>query len=171
MMMDQLVESVRSFDGVLVLAPDAASGAPEIAWGDFFFYYAPDGQVPRNQQPYGTIVTKDYPDDVASALDGEGRWRVNVHVGRITFHELLGVGPKEATVDPGAYDFSVTDVLLPHPVYGALGWIAVVDPGERTGETVLGLLRDAHAAARARAVRRAGTHDEPDPADPPRDRA
>lgn len=39
---------------------------PEISWSDHFFYYAPDGLVPRNRQPYATIVTKNYPDDVQS---------------------------------------------------------------------------------------------------------
>ena len=49
----------------------------------------------------------------------------------------------------------------PHPVYGALGWVAVVNPGEETTETVLQLLREAHGAARARVERRQGTGARP----------
>ncbi|WP_398979228.1 DUF6194 family protein [Streptomyces sp. I05A-00742] len=43
---------------------------------------------------------------------------------------------------------------MPHPVYGALGWISVVNPGERTTDIVVRLLRGAHDAARARFARR-----------------
>ena len=155
---DQIVATVQRLEGSLVVAPAVGDADfPEVAWGDAFFYYAPDGVMPRTVQPYGTIVTKDYPDDTASDLDPAGRWRVNVHVGRGTFRELIehdvaGCGaqaPADATVDLAA-----TDVVLPHPVYGAAGWIAVVNPGPRTADTVLRLLHDAHDAARARFERR-----------------
>ena len=67
----------RDHPGVLELAPEAGSGHPEISWGDFFYYYAPDGAVPQNRQPYATIVTKDYPDDTLSRLGVADRWRLN----------------------------------------------------------------------------------------------
>jgi hypothetical protein len=151
MSMEQILDAVRSLDGVLVLAPVEGSGAPEIAWGDYFFYYAPDGRVPDNVQPYGTIVTKDYPGDTESDLDRDGRWRVNIHVGRSRFAELTGADPQ----DPSLRDYAETDVLLPHPVYGALCWVAVVCPGGRTMSTVLALLRAAHDDERRRVTRRA----------------
>jgi hypothetical protein len=49
------------------------------------------------------------------------------------------------------------DVVIPHPVYGCLGWLAVVDPGPRTEDALRDLLRTAHARARARHDRRAAT--------------
>lgn len=150
MSMEQILETVTSFEGVLVLAPDEDSGFPEVAWGDFFFYYAPDGQIPHNVQPYATIVTKDYPDDVGSDLDPDGRWRVNIHVGKAKFTELTG----ESMRDFGPRNFAAADVFLPHPVYGSLGWIAVVNPGARTMPSVVELLHTAHEDARRRATRR-----------------
>lgn len=143
---EQIIAAVRELDGALVVEPAVGDPAvPELAWGDAFFYYAPDGEMPRNVQPYGTIVTKNYPDDTTSDLDPAGRWRVNVHVGRARLTELTGAaGPGPATAD----------VVQPHPVYGSAGWIAVVNPGRATGETVLALLRDAHEAASARYERR-----------------
>jgi len=150
MSMEQILDEVRSFDEVLVLSPEPGGAFPDLAVGDHFFYHSPDGAVPHGQ-PYGTIVTKDYPDDAASRLGGtEGRWRVNVHVGRARFRELLGTDPR----DGHASEVRATDVVVPHPVYGALGWVAVVNPGERTTALVLGLLRAAHDDARARAARR-----------------
>ncbi|MBM7821583.1 hypothetical protein JOE63_004060 [Cellulosimicrobium cellulans] len=150
MSMEQILDTVRSLDGVLVLSPGPGSEFPELAWGDHFFYHAPDGVVPHGQ-PYGTVVTKDYPDDTTSRLDDEGRWRVNVHVGRDRFRDLVGSDPR----DEAPSEAGETDVVVPHPVYGALGWVCVVNPGERTTPLVLDLLRAAHDDARARAARRA----------------
>jgi len=143
--MDRIVAAVRRLDGSLVLQPESGDGSPELAWGDAFFSFAPDGRVPQNTQPYATIVTKDYPEDTLSRLGG-GRWRVNIHVGRDRLAALVGEGPH----DPAA-----VDVLLPHPVYGPYGWVAVVLPGERTLPAVLQLVREAHEDARRRAERRA----------------
>lgn len=154
MTLQQLLDLVRSLDGALVWSPEPGSDTPPIAWGGHFFYHAPDGRVPPNVQPYATVVTKDYPDDTASDLDGEGRWRVNVHVGRGRFEELTG---GEGPQDLGTSDFSVADTVLPHPVYRALGWVCVVNPGERTAEVVQEMVRTAHADAVARAERRAAT--------------
>ena len=152
MSMERILSEVRSLDGLLELAATSGSEHPMISWGDHFFYYAPDGRVPRNRQPYATIVTKDYPDDTLSQLDAPDRWRVNIHVGREAFRELVGCAPDE--VDAAAVDYAATDVLLPHPVYGAFGWVAVVDPGRATTDVVLRLLRDAHEDDRRRSERR-----------------
>lgn len=153
---DQIIDAVQHLEGSLVVAPAVGDPEfPELAWGDAFFYYAPDGVLPRTVQPYGTIVTKNYPDDATSDLDPAGRWRVNVHVDRATFRELTGdradQGDREAAdrTDP-----ATSDVVLPHPVYGAAGWVCVINPGRRTADTVLRLLRDAHDAARVRFERR-----------------
>ncbi|MEU1971287.1 DUF6194 family protein [Microbacterium sp. NPDC019599] len=148
MTMDRILDEVRSFDGLLELAPEPGGPYPEIAWGDHFFYFAPDGQVPANTQPFATIVTKDYPDDASSDLDPDDRWRVNIHVGRALFDGLVGDAAEPI-------DFAEADAFLPHPVYGSLGWIAVVNPGERTLGRVLELLRGAYRDAVARAERRA----------------
>ncbi len=83
-------------------------------------------------------------------LDRPGAFRVNVHVGRAALDGLVD-GPE---VD-GAGDATARDVVLVHPVYGEQGWVAVVEPGERTRERVTQMLRRAHADARARRLRRA----------------
>ncbi|MFH9552787.1 DUF6194 family protein [Streptomyces sp. NPDC017435] len=155
--MEQIIATVRGLDGALVLVPEPGGEFPELAWGDAFFYYAPDGRIRENVQPYGTIVTKNYPDDAACDLDPPGRWRVNVHVDRAMFQELTGEEPRSIS---RPRDHAAADRVIPHPVYGALGWISVVNPGERTKETVVQLLRSAHEAARARFARR----NEPGPA-------
>jgi hypothetical protein len=152
MEISEILDPVRTLDGALVLAPAEGSGFPEIAWGDFFLYYAPDGQIPANVQPFATIVTKDYPGDTHSALDGEHRWRVNIHVGHARFEQLT----EHAAHSETGYDYAAPDAVVPHPLYARQGWIAVVNPAERTTDTVRGLLVDAYLQAKARAARRAG---------------
>ncbi|MFD7092382.1 DUF6194 family protein [Streptomyces sp. NPDC056652] len=149
--MEQIIATVRGFDGALVFSPEPGGDFPELVWGDAFFYYAPDGQMPQNVQPYGTIVTKNYPDDTASDLDPPGRWRVNVHVDRTTFRELTGEEPRGLD---RPRDYAAADGVMPHPVYGALGWVCVVNPAGRTTDTLVRLLRGAHEAARSRFERR-----------------
>jgi hypothetical protein len=149
MSMQQILDFARSFDGVLELAPAADSEYPEIAWGDHFFYFAPDGQLPPGQ-PYATVITKDYPDDGLSKLDAADRWRVNIHVGSARFRELIGEDPDSI----GPHDYSEADRVLPHPVYGSLSWVAIVNPGDTTLHLTEDLLRNAHGDAQHRYERR-----------------
>ncbi|MDN5727758.1 MAG: DUF6194 family protein [Propionibacteriales bacterium] len=145
MSMQQILDELRSYDGILELAPTEGSQFPELAWGDHFFYYAPDGKVPTNRQPFATIVTKDYPDDQQSRLDPEGRWRLNIHVGARRRTDLTG----GAATDP-----ATEDVIIDHPGYGAMGWVAVVNPGAASLALMPALLRAAYEDDRRRVERR-----------------
>ena len=80
--MDEVIEFVKSFDGTLAVIPGPGDGSPEIAWGDAFFYYAPDGTMPKATQPFATIVTKNYPDDGRSCLDRPGSFASMSRPGR-----------------------------------------------------------------------------------------
>ncbi|WP_040519168.1 DUF6194 family protein [Gordonia aichiensis] len=150
MSMDDLLRVVSSFDGVLDVAPVEGGDSPPLAWGDHFFYYAPNGQIPPRQQPYATIVTKNYPDDSRSELDAPDRWRVNIRVGADRFLALIG---DTTRLSERVWDYAATDVLLPHPVYRRQGWVSIVNPGPRTVEVAASLLREAHEAARLRFLR------------------
>lgn len=140
----QIVDAVHGFEGSLVVAPEPGSDFLELSWGDSYFYYAPDAAVPERTQPYGTIVTKDYPEDEVSELDKPNRFRVNVHVGRDRVTSLTAQNSNPAAVD----------TFFPHPLYRSAGWVSVVDPAEKTAELVISFLREAHDAARERSTRR-----------------
>lgn len=153
MTIDEIIEFVTGLGGVLTLSPAPGDGAPEIAWGDSFFYYAPDGVTPQNTQPFATIVTKDYPGDELSRLNRPDTFRVNVAAGKEAFVAWTGRAPRSPATDE--VDVSVADTVMAHPVYGELGWLAVVNPGPRTETAVRELLSTAHHLGRARYERRA----------------
>lgn len=138
---NEILDHLTALEGVLVLRPVEGDGSPPIAWGDAFAYDAPDGQVPPGQ-PFATVVTKDYPDEETSWYR-PGSFRLNIALGKDAAAQVLaGQG---ATAQPGT-----PDAWTPHPVYGRLGWVCVVDPGPRTREHALQLVDAAHAEARSR---------------------
>jgi hypothetical protein len=151
MSIDAIVNEVSAWEGVLTLRPGPGDGSPEISWGDVFFYVGPDGRIPAGQ-PFATIITKDYPDEPRAGLDRPGSFRVNIAPG--LRGRASAPGP-DAAADP-----SPPDQVVPHPTYAGLGWVAVVNPGERTRNQVLALLQTAHQAALARWYRR---HDNDGP--------
>ena len=150
MSIDEILRHVTSLEGVLVLRPQPGDGSPEISWGDVFCYYAPDGQIPRTQ-PFATVVTKSYPDEDSPELERPGSFRLNLAVGNEVLADLTGPGAGATSEAPAV------DRWIAHPVYGHLGWVAVVDPAERTGTAARALLHLAHAQARARHQRRHGS--------------
>ncbi|MDV3125315.1 DUF6194 family protein [Mycobacterium sp. 21AC1] len=139
MTIEDIIDLVRAMDAVVVLQPQPGDGSPEVAWGDVFFYYSPDGVVPKTQ-PFATIVTKDYPGDSASRLDRPGAFRLNI-----------AAGPAHTgSTSPEARD----DTVITHPVYGRQGWLAIANPGRHTAAVAQDLLRSAHRRAHDQFTRR-----------------
>jgi hypothetical protein len=157
---DEVIGYVAGLADVVVWTAAPGDGSPEIAWGDSFFYYSPDGTIPRTTQPFATIVTKDHPGDATSRLDRPGTFRVNIAAGKdtaasATAGQFIGA----AGDDPSNEADPITvDVLRLHPVYGAAGWVAVTNPGPRTDALTRRLLTDAHTRARTRYQRRNSPH-------------
>lgn len=155
---DDIISWVGSMPGVEVVTAGAATGAPAGTWGDTFFSYAPPGQhdaLAERWHPFATIVTQDYAGfDTSSNLDRAGVFRLNVAVGRDAFRELVGYPPAAHAEHRTDVDHSALDVLLPHPVYASQSWVAILNPGERTGALARDLLRRAHQRAAARHRRR-----------------
>ncbi|MCX4391118.1 DUF6194 family protein [Micromonospora peucetia] len=120
----------ETFDGVDTLEAN----------GDTFFIYDPDRDLPADRQlPFATIVTGDHYDD-ASTLSRPGAWRLNIGLTRSAYGALF---PRRHGSD-GDIDHTVTDTVLPHPVYARQHWVCVVNPGEATVDTVRRLLTEAY---------------------------
>jgi hypothetical protein len=149
---EDVIRFVAGLPGVEVVTAGEENGAPEVAWGDSFFFYDPDGDTPADRRfPFATIVTKNYPDfDTASDLDRPGVFRVNVVVGRQAYRDLFGHQPAEHADHQASYDYSALDRVIPHPVYARQAWVSVLNPGEASTEQLRSMLAEAHARAASR---------------------
>jgi hypothetical protein len=152
---DEITALVAAMPGVAVLTVSEADDAPEAWWGDTFFYYDPDGdQPPDRTLPFATVISHDYEGfDEASDLNRAGVFRLSIAAGRGRFEELLGYPPADHAANHDRYDYTELDRLHPHPAYAAQGWVAVLNPGRRTGAPARDLLVHAHDRA-ARRLRR-----------------
>ncbi len=126
-----------------------------VASGDSFFFYNPDSSIPPDHRfPFVTLVTSDI-NDPFSHLNRPSVFRLNIGIGKQTFHSLFGdpaTLPSISAADSGEisrdYDFSALDQLMPHPVYGRMLWVCVLNPSDETFETnVRPLLTEAYEMA------------------------
>ena len=116
--------------------------------GNSFVYYAPDQTVPERTFPFATLVTNDdY--DTLSKLYRPTVFRLNIGLAKATFQALLGHPPSATLREddaPSEHDYTALDKVMPHPIYGHLGWICVLNP-DATWPTIQPLLDEAYQAA------------------------
>ena len=151
--MDDIIDFVEGLGDVLTLRPAPGDGSPEISWGDTFFYYSPDRIVPDRTQPFATIVTKNYPGD--ESLGSGPRGRVPGEHPRREGGVHRGNRPRAARTGRRRRRPGAPDTVIAHPVYGPLGWLAVIDPARAPAESLESCCARAHTLARSRYERRA----------------
>jgi hypothetical protein len=107
--------------------------------GDYFFIYDPNRDLPPNRQiPFATVVTSDAYDSVSN-LNRPGAYRVNVGVSKETFESLFGASPQ------AEWDYTAFDVPMPHPEYGHMHYVSILNPSEANEESVRAWLDEAYA--------------------------
>jgi hypothetical protein len=153
---DDVFEMIARLPGVATVVASEVNGAPEVAWGDSFFFYDPEGDTPVTRRlPFATIVTKDYAGfDAESDLDRDGVFRLNLAVGRGMFADLFGYPSPKHPDHHAEWDYSALDKVLPHPAYATQAWISILNPGSATAVQVPGLVEAAHERAATRHRRR-----------------
>lgn len=135
-----------TFEGVdVVVASDAS-----------FFFYNPDNTLPPDHRfPFVTLVTSDAYDHFSN-LNRSSVFRLNIGIGKQTFRSLFGLptlpsgsdNAAESGDNASAYDFTTLDQVMPHPVYGRMYWVCVLNPGDETFATkVQPLLAEAYELA------------------------
>ena len=80
-----------------------------------------------------TVKLKDGENDRASDLAREGIYRINTGIRKDTFRKLFGDlpgRPKAGGIVDMNYDFTSTNLIMPHPVYAWMGWICILNPAE-----------------------------------------
>ncbi len=106
--------------------------------GNLFFFCDP-----KNRVPFATVVTTSKY-DTYSDLDRPGVYRLNIGVGKDTYRSLFPSGQMPLEL---GYDFTANDVILPHPEYGRIYWICVLNPSEATFDALKPMLAEAHELA------------------------
>ncbi|MEV5690922.1 DUF6194 family protein [Micromonospora globbae] len=147
---DDLAERILTLPEVALVVADEASGAPEVAWGWRFFYVGPDRRM-----PFATIGESDMAGfDEESRLHRPGVFRLNLDLGRREFARVLGYPPARFADHRTSVDFTALDEVIPNPLYGAAGWVSVLNPGPRSLAEVERLIAYAHDRALDRHRRR-----------------
>lgn len=121
-----------------------------------FFYYNPDKKVPPDYRfMFVTLVTSDLYDQFSN-LNRPSIFRLNMGIGKQTFGSLIGSplipSDRESAASSGenasGYDLTALDQIMPHPEYGRMYWVCVLNPSGGTFETnVRQLLAEAYDLA------------------------
>lgn len=128
------------------------------AWGERSIFYNPGGKLPRGVY-FATIKEKNGENDKASHLDRAGMFRLNVGTIRPVFDERFGpppARPGKCGVVDGPWDFTAPDILTPHPVYGWMNWVAVLNPSASTLADMDDLIGAAFGKARSSFEKKTG---------------
>ena len=117
-------------------------------WGERSLFYNPERRLPKGTY-FLTFKERDSANDSASRI-GPGDYRLNVGISKVAFTDRFGAVPARPAaggVVQTGHDFSQLDRILPHPVYGWMCWIAIVNPTHETFQEVRPLLSGAYERA------------------------
>lgn len=98
---------------------------------NIFFMYDPDGMF-----PFATLMTNDE-NDQFSDLNRPGVYRLNIGLSKATFRAMFGSQTSPDGADDNNYDFTAPDKVMPHPVYGKMYWVCILNPSAATFESVV----------------------------------
>lgn len=137
---------MSTFDGIV----------PINSWGERSYFYNPGSRAARGTY-FLTIKEKDGANDRASNLDRLGVWRLNFGLPRPDFVRLFGcqpVRPGKGQAIEGPWVFTTLDLLTPHPVYGWMGWVSILNPSRESFDRIKPLIGTAYGKARENFAKR-----------------
>ena len=130
---------VKDFEGVI----------PKSSWGETSLFYNPGRQLP-NGVYFCTLKEKNGENDKASELDRAGVFRLSIGISKQTFEKRFGSRPKrppKGGIIDTAHDFTLLNELMPHPIYGWMSWVQVLNPRASTFNALLPLISEAYENA------------------------
>ena len=104
------------------------------AWGETALFYNPEQILPRGVY-FATVKEKDGDNDQASQIDRDGVFRFNLGTSKPLFLARFGPPPPrpgKGQAIEGDWDFTSLNSTTPHPVYGWMSWICVLNPTRQT---------------------------------------
>lgn len=134
---------------IQLLTSELEGVVPKSSWGETSLFYNPNNLLP-NGVYFCTIKEKNGDNDKASDLDRDSVFRVSIGAGKAHYEQLFGARPKRpekgGIVDTG-HDFAKLNELMPHPIYAWMSWVQILSPTKSTFDSVLPIIKDAHASA------------------------
>jgi len=118
-------------------------------WGEVGLFYNPENKLKKGIYLL-TIKERDGANDQASSLDRENVYRLNLGITKETFLKMFNTipaRPNAGGVVNMDYDFSEIDKIMPHPVYGWMSWICVLNPSVNTFEKLKPLIEEGYQLA------------------------
>ncbi|WP_316633122.1 DUF6194 family protein [uncultured Flavobacterium sp.] len=115
---------LQNFEGLSIMEND----------GDLFFMHKSNDKL-----PFVTLISKDNDYDSLSNLNRDGFFRLNFPIDKETFNSKFGSMTNDKKLE--AYmnigiDFTQENMLLPHPTYGPLNWVCIVNPSKEKFEMI-----------------------------------
>ena len=118
-------------------------------WGETTFFYNPELLFTRGTY-FATIKEKDGDNDHSSNLNRSGIWRLNIGIPKPLFLQHFGNPPKrpaKGEAIDGPWNFTEINQITPHPVYGWMSWVSVLNPTVETFEICQPFLWEAYKKA------------------------
>ena len=115
-------------------------------WGEKSLFYNPDNLLKRGVY-FCTIKNKNGANDQASDLDRADVFRVNFGISKETFLAIFAELPKRPIKGgfiEGPYNFKTLDSLTPHPVYGWMAWVSILNPSISSWNKIEVLLAESY---------------------------
>lgn len=112
------------------------------AYRERSFFYNPDNSLPKGIY-FATIKESDGPNDKSSNLEREGIYRLSIGVGKKQYQQLFGNVPKRPAKGDFVnldFDFTISEMLMPHPIYAWLGWVCINSPNDQNVDLLKQLL-------------------------------
>ena len=127
--------SYISIDGIFDYATSEFEGVVIAEnWGERGLFYNPDGKLPKRVYIL-TFKEKDGPNDKASNVNRPDTYRMNLGLSKERFKEMFTEIPERPAageiVNTG-HDFKQINQIMPHPVYGWMSWVGVLNPSLST---------------------------------------
>tara|TARA_B100000749_G_scaffold280259_1_gene275706 strand:+ start:64096 stop:64554 length:459 start_codon:yes stop_codon:yes gene_type:complete len=119
-------------------------------WGERGLFYNPGNKLPKGVYLM-TFKEKDGPNDNASAIDRGGLFRLNLGISKASFLDLFGEipeRPRAGEIVNTGHNFKEINSIMPHPVYGWMCWIAILNPGKENFERLKPYIQDSLESAR-----------------------
>ncbi len=140
MQVEDIIKTIENdFEGVI----------PKSSWGETSLFYNPGRKLP-NGVYFCTLKENNGENDKASELDREGVFRLSIGITKETFEKHFGSRPKrppKGGIIDTHHDFTLLNELMPHPIYGWMSWVQVLNPSQTTFESLLPLITEAHSNA------------------------